>query len=124
MGRRLIEGIRERIDVHGRSTSCRTTPRSRQPSSELLEAGVEAIGVCLLWSFANPASRACGRRHRAAPAPDVFLTLSHEIAPIVGEYERTSTVALNARLGPVVGRYLEALADGLAEQGFDGHACS
>ena len=86
----------------------------------LLEAGVQAIGVCLLWSFANPAAERAVADAVRRLRPDVFLTLSHEVAPVVGEYERTSTVALNARLGPVVGRYLEALAHGLAEQGFGG----
>ena len=66
----------------------------------LLEAGVEAIGVCLLWSFADPSAERAVAGGRPTLRPDVFLTLSHEVAPIVGEYERTSTVALNARLDP------------------------
>src|SRR5207249_1548928 len=52
--------------------------------------------------------------------PEIFLTLSHEIAPVVGEYERTSTAALNARLGPVVLGYLENLRRRLSENGFAG----
>ena len=86
----------------------------------LVAAGVEALGICLLWSFANPdAERAVGAA-AARLAPNTFVTLSHEIAPVVGEYERTSTVALNASLGPLVGRYLENLARRLSAGGFAG----
>lgn len=116
----LIRGLPERTDRSGRVL--------REPSDDAIEAavrvllgqGVEALGVSLLWSFANPETE---NRVRAAVerlAPDVFLTLSHEIAPIVGEYERTSTVAINARLGPVVRRYLDALRERLQAEGFAG----
>ncbi len=118
--RRLIEGIRERTDAHGRQHVVPDTAEIEAALERLLEAGVQAIGVCLLWSFANPAAERTVADTVRRLRPDVFLTLSHEVAPVVGEYERTSTVALNARLGPVVGRYLEALAHGLAEQGFGG----
>src|SRR5207253_2525756 len=84
----------------------------------LIAAGVEAIGVSTLWSFANPATERQVSEVVRRIAPDVFLTLSHEIAPVVGEYERTSTVALNARLGPVVRGYLDNLRRRLAESGF------
>jgi N-methylhydantoinase A len=120
VGRELIEGIHERTDVHGNRLVEPEAADVEAAVERLLDAGVEAIGVCLLWSFANPAAEravaAAVRRLR----PDLFLTLSHEVAPVVGEYERTSTVALNARLGPVVGRYLDSLARGLAERGFAG----
>ena len=95
--------------------------RSRRPCRRSSREGVDAIGVSTLWSFANPAHGAPGRRGRASGSrPDAFLTLSHEIAPVVGEYERTSTAALNARLGPVVHGYLDNLRAKLAEQGFSG----
>ena len=118
--RGLIEGIRERTDAHGRQHVAPDAAEIEAAVERLLVAGVQAIGVCLLWSFANPAAERAVADAVRRLRPDVFLTLSHEVAPVVGEYERTSTVALNARLGPVVGRYLEALARGLAEQGFGG----
>jgi N-methylhydantoinase A len=86
----------------------------------LLDAGVSAIGVALLWSFANPETEKTVERVVRKLAPDVFLTLSHEIAPIVGEYERMSTVALNSRLGPIVHDYLHQLRDALDGYGFRG----
>jgi N-methylhydantoinase A len=118
--RRLIEGIRERADARGRRYVEPDVPETEAAVQRLLAAGVEAIGVCLLWSFADPSAERTIADVVRRLRPEIFLTLSHEIAPVVGEYERTSTVALNARLGPIVGHYLQALALGLAEQGFAG----
>jgi N-methylhydantoinase A len=118
--RALVAGVRERIDSAGAVQYAAGPEDVEGAVTALLEAGVEAIGVSTLWSFANPQTeRQVGEVVRRL-RPDLFLTLSHEIAPVVGEYERTSTVALNARLGPVVHGYLDNLRRQLAEQGFDG----
>jgi N-methylhydantoinase A len=53
-------------------------------------------------------------------APHLFLTTSSELAPVEGEYERTSTVALNVCLGPIVSRYLANLVKRIEEKGFSG----
>ena len=70
---------------------------------------VEAIAVCLLHSYANPAhERAVARAMRAA-LPGVALSVSHEILPEIKEYPRTSTTVINATIQPVVRAYLTAL---------------
>ena len=86
-----------------------------------LEAqGVEAVAVCLLHAYANPAhERAIGEALRARH-PEWYLSLSSAIVREVREYERTSTTALNAYVGPVVTRYLASLEALLAERGFRG----
>lgn len=117
----LVRGIHERTDAQG---TVRVAPDEAEIEAavrDLVDQGVEALGVSLLWSFANPSGERKVREViERLGAADVFLTLSHEIAPIIGEYERTSTVALNARLGPVVGRYLDNLRHGLEAEGFAG----
>ena len=118
--RRLIEGIRERTDARGRIHVEADEAEVEAAVRRLLDAGVAALGVSLLWSFTNPKGEKLVERVVRRLAPDLFLTLSHEIAPIVGEYERTSTVALNSRLGPVVDGYLRGLRQGLAAEGFRG----
>lgn len=116
----LIVGVAERTDSRGDVVVALDEEGAEAAARSLLEAGVDALGVSLLWSFANPeAERRVGEAVRRVRG-DVFLTLSHEIAPVVGEYERMSTVALNARLGPVVSRYLDELARRLEEHGFAG----
>jgi N-methylhydantoinase A len=118
--RSLIRGIRERTDARGRIHVHADEAAVEAAVESLLAAGVTALGVSLLWSFANPEAEQLVERVVRRLAPDVFLTLSHEIAPIVGEYERMSTVALNSRLGPVVERYLRNLREALHGHGFRG----
>jgi N-methylhydantoinase A len=118
--RHLVTGIGERTDAAGRILRSPTDAEIETAVRTLLDRGAAALGVSLLWSFTNPETEQRVRAVIERLAPDVFLTLSHEIAPIVGEYERTSTVALNSRLGPVVERYLRTLADRLGREGFQG----
>jgi N-methylhydantoinase A len=118
--RALIRGVRERTDSRGQISVAADEAEIEALVTELRDAGVEALGVSLLWSFTNPENEDKVRRVVERVWPGAFLTLSHEIAPIVGEYERTSTVALNSRLGPVVQTYLNNLRDSLQEAGFEG----
>ncbi len=100
--------------------SAATDDEIEQAVQALVAQEVDAIGVSTLWSFANPDTERQVAEVVKRIAPDAFLTLSHEIAPVVGEYERTSTTALNARLGPVVQGYLANLRAKLTEHGFAG----
>jgi N-methylhydantoinase A len=118
--RALVRGVRERVDAAGRVLVEADEAEIEAVVSELAGSGLQAVGVSLLWSFTNPVNEQRVREVVDRLWPDAFLTLSHEIAPIVGEYERTSTVALNARLGPVVKRYLTSLRDRLHAEGFAG----
>src|SRR6266540_2244691 len=81
---------------------------------------VEAVAVCFLHAYANPQhERRVGELIRAA-APDLFVTLSHEIVREYREYERTSTTALNAFVGPRVQGYLRRLETFLRGEAFAG----
>ena len=118
--RSLVRGVRERTDADGSVRFAATAEDVEAAVQTLVADDVEAIGVSTLWSFANPQSERQVAEVVRRLSPDLFLTLSNEIAPVVGEYERTSTVALNARLGPVVRGYLENLRRQLADNGFAG----
>ena len=79
--------------------------------------GVDSVAICLINSFKNPA-------HEHAAAEIVresglcrWVSVSADIVPIMGEYERASTIAVNAYVMPRVADYLAALADRLAELG-------
>ncbi len=69
-------------------------------------AGYEAVAVCTLFSFLNPAQE---KRIREALPDDVFVALSHEVLAEYREYERASTTFLNAYVGPMVAGYLQRL---------------
>lgn len=118
--RRLIKGIHERTDSKAKVLVPLDESGLEDAIAELKDAGATSLGISFLWSFANPENEVSARKVVERLWPEVLLTLSHEIAPILGEYERTSTVALNARLGPVVRAYLENLQRKLEEEGFGG----
>src|ERR1051325_4191968 len=75
----------------------------------LVEEGVEAIAVCLLHSYVNPAHEIRAKEIVSRLAPDVTLSLSAEVLPVINEYERTSTTVINAYVRPIVERYLTRL---------------
>jgi len=79
--------------------------------------GCEAIAICLINSHANPAHEKSLADALRARLPDAFITCSYEVNPEPREYERSSTTAINAALGPVVGRYLQGFEAGLASAG-------
>ncbi len=83
----------------------------------LREEGVEALAVCLLHAYANSEHERRVRDQIQATWPEVPMTCSHDIAPELREYERTSTTVANAYVQPLVERYLERLASGLRDLG-------
>ncbi|MBW3664271.1 MAG: hydantoinase/oxoprolinase family protein [Actinobacteria bacterium] len=72
----------------------------------LRDAEIEAVAVCLLWSFENPAHEIRLRDALHEALPDVYVSCSHEIDPSIMEYERSSTTVVNAYLGPLIDRYM------------------
>ena len=120
MPRRLVRGINERIDRDGDVVVRLSDGEVVAAIEELVAAGVEAIAVSLLWSFVNDSHEQRVRQLLAEHAPAVFASVSSEVAPVLGEYERTATTAVNAYVGPKVVGYLEQLdarlrADGLRQ---------
>jgi N-methylhydantoinase A len=83
----------------------------------LRDAGVDAIAVCLLHSYANGAHEQEVRRRLRRALPGVPVSVSSEVHPEYREYERFSTTAVNASLVPVMRRYLGRLSDGVAAAG-------
>ncbi|MFQ5913388.1 MAG: hydantoinase/oxoprolinase family protein [Nitrospinota bacterium] len=118
--RPLIKGVTERVDFRGEVIAPLRLSEVRQAVQELLEEGVEAIAVSFLWSFKNRSHERLARSVIEEMAPDVFVTLSSDLAPVINEYERTITTVLNANLGPVLSRYLGALQEKLREMSFRG----
>ncbi len=80
----------------------------------------DAVAICLLNGFANPAHEAALVDLLAELAPDVAASPSHKIAREFREYERASTTTLSAYVQPVVGRYLDRFEAALDAQGFKG----
>jgi len=118
--RRRILGIRERIDVTGAVLTPLDEDQARAAIRKLVGAGVEAIGVSLMWSPVNGVHEERLGQLIREEAPHVHVTLSSQLAPRIGEYERTVTVAMNAYVAPLVSGYLRGLDEGLQSRGFKG----
>jgi N-methylhydantoinase A len=78
---------------------------------------VEAVAVCLLFAFRDASHERAVAAELRRRLPNVRVVASHEVSPELREYERASTTAIDAYLGPVVSRYLEALAGASREAG-------
>ena len=86
-----------------------------------LEAGhVEAIAILFLHSYRNPVHEIAAKRFLERRCPGMFVTASHELSQEYREFERTSTAAANAYIGPRVKGYLGEVGDFLAAEKFPG----
>jgi N-methylhydantoinase A len=107
--------VTERLDHAGRVLVPLDEADVAAVGGRLREAGVEAVAVCFLHAYANPAHerRAAAILRTAVP----HVSLSSDINPEFREYERTQTTCVNAQLVPLVDRFLGDLGDGLAAGG-------
>jgi N-methylhydantoinase A len=112
-----IRRVTERLDVAGRVIVALDRAETVRLIDELVASGVEALAVCLLWSFVNPAHERWIGDHVRARHPELFVSLSSEVAPILGEYERCVSTVFNSYIGRVVGEYLGRLERRLASLG-------
>ena len=115
--RDLVVEVRERIDAKGAVLIPLDEDDARGALRKLKEKKVEAIAVCTLWATVNPVHECRLKEIIAEEVGDIFVSLSHQISPVVGEYGRMSTTAANASLGPIAGRYLARLETTLKEHG-------
>ena len=118
--RALTFEVSERIGAAGEVV----TPLDEEDAARTVEAiaaaGVEAVGVCFLWSIANPAHELRLGELLAARLPGLAVTLSHVLNPSLREYRRASSACLDAALKPLMGGHLDDLARRLGEAGFAG----
>ena len=85
---------------------------------------VEAVAVCFLFSFLNPEHEARVAEIVREEFPEAFLSVSSEVLPQYREYERFSTVCLNAYIGPKVSRYVRRLEEELRGAGRADRRCT
>ena len=113
--------LRHTLEERIRSDGTVETPVDNAALDEILDelarTGVESVAVCLVFSYLNPAhERLVGERIRQRH-PEMYLSLSSEILPQIKEYDRLSTSAVNAYVGPVYARYLERMKEEAAGLG-------
>jgi N-methylhydantoinase A len=111
--RRYRLTVPERITKDGSVLVPLDEEKARDRVRALKEAGVEAVAVCFLFSFLNPQHEQRVAEIVREEFPEAFLSVSSEVLPQYREYERFSTVGLNAYIGPKVARYVGRLEEEL-----------
>ncbi|RFU65014.1 hydantoinase/oxoprolinase family protein [Peribacillus glennii] len=116
--RKCILEIEERIDKNGKEIVEMNSRQVEQAVKQLVEENnVEAIAVCLLWSFLNAEHEQQVKKIIESKYPSVYVTVSSELYPVMREYERMVTTTLNAFTGPKVVRYVDQVQSTLEEIG-------
>ncbi|WP_256978037.1 hydantoinase/oxoprolinase family protein [Rhodococcus sp. 14-2470-1a] len=108
--RRNRRVVPERIDAAGTVLTPLDEDAVREQVRLLKQRGVQAIAVAFLHSYRNPTHEQRVKAIIAEEFPEVFVSLSSEVAPQYREYERFSTAALNAFIGPKTSKYIANLA--------------
>lgn len=116
----LRVSVVERMDASGTMITALDMRSARTAIRKLKDCGVEAVAVCLLHAYANPAHEIALGALIAKMMPGVFVTLSHQVLREYREYERTSTTVLNSYVGPEVSRYVDQIDGALRKQNFSG----
>jgi len=113
----LTEEVDERVDAAGRVLTPVDPGQVRAAVRQLKAKNVEAMAVCLLFSFENPAHEEAVAAILAEEMPGVRVSLSARLLPVIREYVRLSTTVIDAHVGPIMERYLTRLADQLVTGG-------
>jgi N-methylhydantoinase A len=108
--------------THGRiaATGEEVEPLSEADLQTFVEAvkreGFDAIAICFLFSYKNPAHELAAAAYIAERLPDIAIALSHKVSPEWREFERTSTTVMDSYLAPVVRKYLGTLVGNLKDR--------
>lgn len=118
--RYLRAGVRGRLDRDGDEVAPLDLDDVRRAIDSFRAEGVEAVAVCFMNSFANPAHEQAAAALVREALPHAYLSVSTELLPSIRFYERVSTTALNAYVGPKLNHYLDQLVGRLKGIGFGG----
>jgi N-methylhydantoinase A len=118
--RALTFEVPERISAEGAVVTPLDEAALREIVRRLPALGVEAVAVTLLWSIVDPRHELAVARILEEELPGIPYTLSHQLNPIIREYRRSSSTAIDASLKPVMTAYLDTLEARLRDAGFAG----
>ncbi|MSP88864.1 MAG: hydantoinase/oxoprolinase family protein [Alphaproteobacteria bacterium] len=118
--RRLRFTVPERVDARGAVRLALDEAAVAALGPKLVQAGVGAVAIAFLHSYANPVHEERARAILNRTMPGVAVSISAEVCPEIREYERTSTTIANAYVQPLMARYLGRLAELLGAAGYGG----
>src|SRR5262249_21906607 len=109
--------IGERLDADGHVLEPLDVDDVRRAVRQLRHEAVEAVVICFLHAYLNPAHERAAAAIVREEMPDAWLSVSSEVCPEFREYLRGSTAAVNAAVMPIVSRYMDAIETRLAALG-------
>lgn len=112
-------GIPGRIDWRGHEITPLDLAAVDQAVEQVRKRGIRAVAVSLMFSFLNPDHERRVRARLQELAPEIEVTLSHEVNPEIKEYERASTTVVAAGLSPIASRLLSELEERLTDAGME-----
>lgn len=112
--------VDERMDAQGKVLRLLRSDDVLRAIAVFKRQQVQAVAVCLLHSYANPAHEDEIGAILAREMPDTYITLSHHILREYYEYERTMSAVMNCYIQPVTEKYLDGLNTSLQDEGFSG----
>jgi len=115
--RRLCLGVDERLDADGTEVRPVDEGEVRALCRRIRESDAEAVAVCLLFSYVRTEHEERVKQILAEELAGMPVSVSHEVAPIWREYERSSTTIADAYLRPLLGRYVASLDAALRDAG-------
>ncbi len=118
--RHLRREVPERLLADGSILKTLDEAAARRALAELARDGVEALAICLLHAYVNPAHERRLSEIAREVSPGLSVSCSSEVVPEIREYERASTTCANVYVAPLMARYLEDLERRLAALGIDG----
>lgn len=118
--RHLRFTVHERIDAQGRVLTQLNEEEVIDIARRVKRARVQAVAVCFMHAYIDPAHELRAAALLREHLPGVFVTASHEVLPTIRFYERVSTTAVSAFVGPIVARYMDELEAKLHAVGYHG----
>jgi len=118
--RYLRAGIEGRLDRNGKETTPLNLDQVKQALALFKQESVQAVSICFMNSFANPAHEQAAAELVRRDMPGAYLSVSTDVLPSIRFYERISTTALNSYVGPKLNHYLDQLVGRLKAVGFRG----
>jgi len=117
-----IAGVTERVDFQGTVIIPINIEEAKESIRYLIEdQKVEALAINFLWGFVNPVheKKVLELIKEMYPDKDIYVTVSHELIPVIREYARSNTVIINSFLGKTISRYIKNLNGLLRTNGYD-----
>ncbi|GHH99810.1 hydantoinase/oxoprolinase family protein [Neobacillus kokaensis] len=116
--RDLVIGIDERTDLNGEIMKEVREEEILEAVEWFKEEEVQSVSICFMHSYANPENEQKAKELVQKHMPEAYVTISTDAAPVVRLYNRVSTVAMNAYVGPILKKYMDRLIEKLKQNGF------